>query len=200
VTSVLNRGGFIIGLHEPAHTCLQSYTIPAMDSYLESGRVSGTVDEWTNILYRPVDTDDLDFQTVFSPPAAAGANSTFMGFIVQAPNSTAGGVQLYEFEAFTNLETQGAKAIGKEPSHADPNGYAAVNAMTVFSRKMHAPHQEDSQQLSSAFVKGSEHYLDNHMSRQKPPRKEKKSSIWADILGVIPKVASVAAPLISAFF
>lgn len=191
VTAVLNRGGYVVGLHEPAHTCLQNFTIPAMDSYLESGRVSGTVDDWTNILYRPVDTDDVDFQTVIVNPGAAVANTNYMGFIVQSPTSAAAGAQLYEYEAFTNLEAQGARAVGKEPSHADPNGFAAVNAMTVFSRKLHSPHQEDSQQMSSAFVSGADHYLNTHMSQQsKQVRKKKKTSFWTDLLGVIPSVAA----------
>lgn len=191
ITAALTKGGFITGLHEPAHSSLVGQQIATMDLYEESsGRLNADSDKWTTLTYRPVDSDDLDWQSAF--PAIAGpgsSNNTYMAFIVQSPTVT--GSQLYQFEAFANFEIQGARAIGKVPSHADPQGYAAVNAMTVFSKKPHSPHQEDSKKLASAMVKGSEHYLNHHMSQPSPPHEKKKdsgSSIWSDLLGVVPSV------------
>lgn len=198
ITAALTKGGFITGLHEPAHSSLVGQQIATLDLYLESAaRLTAETDDWTVLTYRPVDSDDLDWQSAFPALAGAGSpNNTYMAFMVQSP--TIAGSQLYQFEAFANFEIQGARAIGKVPSHADPNGYAAVNATTVYGKKAHSPHQEDPRKLAVAMVKGSEHYLDHHMSHPKPAHEKKKdsgSSFWSDLLGIVPSVVGGIASL-----
>ena len=201
ISSTLNKGGFIVGLHEPAHVCLDGYDIPTMDLYLEAGdRLSANSKEFSVLTYRPVDSTDLDWVEAFPAvnPSPGQANMAYMGFIVQSPDSAGMNPQLYEYEAFVNFEVQGQRALGKIASHADPQGYAAVNAMTVFAKKLHSPHQDNPQHISSAFVEGSEHYLNNHMSHSKPaPPKKKKSggSFWSDLLDVAPSIIGGIASL-----
>jgi hypothetical protein len=199
ITSILNKGGFIIGLHEPAHSSLVGQQIATMDLYLEAGdHLVATSEEWSVLTYRPVDTNDLDWRSAFPVLGGPGSSdNTYMAFMVQSP--TIAGTQLYEFEAFANFEVQGARAIGKRPSHADPTGYAAVNSMTVFAKKLHSPHQENPVELSQHFVKASDWYMDHHMSDSRKSHEEKKksggSSIWSDILGIVPDVIGGIASL-----
>lgn len=200
VSSTLNKGGFIVGLHEPAHVCLDGFTIPIMDLYLEaSDHLPATSESWSVLTYRPVDTDDLDWIAAFpGNPAPGASNRAYMGFIVQSPDSSGANPQLYEFEAYTNFEVQGQKAIGKTPSHADPQGYAAVNAMTVFSSKLHSPHQEEPAEVSDALVKGVEHYLNSHMSFSAPSKQKeskKDTSIWSTLIGAAPSIIGGIASL-----
>jgi hypothetical protein len=195
ISPMVNRGGIIVGLHEPSHTCLEGFTIPTLDGYLEAGRMSDT-QEWTTLTYRPIETSDFNYRPILPPVPAAGAYDTYyMGFIVQAPSPAL--IQTYEFEVFTNLETQGRLAVGKTPSHADPVGNGAVNAMTAFSAKLHSPSQEDPGTVAEAFVKGVSHYVDHHMTHPSKDREKKKdSSVWSNVIGALPSVASTIFSLI----
>lgn len=196
VSPEIDRGGVVVGLHEPEHVCLHGMDIAFVDGYQESGRIAKSTDEWTVLTYRPVETDDLDWSGALAPGPGAGVfNSYFMGFIVQAPSLAR--VQIYEYEAYFNYEAQGQRAIGKAPSHADPTGYAAVNAMTVFARNLHSPHQEEPIKMADSFVKGVSHYVDHHMTRQSPPGQTKeKPSVWSSIIGALPSIASTVLSLL----
>jgi hypothetical protein len=194
ITSQLNRGGYIAGLHEPGHSSLDASTIASLEAYKETKRFSATVDkdsgEYTVLTYRPVETDDLDFITAFPVPPT---NSQFMAFMVQAPDTSGLNPQLYDFEFTVNLEMQGPRAIGKEPSHADPVGYAAVNAMTVFSPVLHSPHQKDPSQVAQGFVQAAASYMSGNMSKPKPPQPAGHTSWWHDLLEIAPGVIGAVA-------
>jgi len=162
-----------------------------MDAYAESERFSASTEKWTKLRYRAVDTDDRDFRTNIIAPAVGASNAMYMGFMVQAPDSTGANIQLYEYEATSNLEYQGAKVTGKEPSHADPTGFSAVNAISVFSRAMVAPSQTDDDDVGDALLEGTQDYIDRHQSHVSGAKSAKvhqklksKTNGWDAVLGI----------------
>jgi hypothetical protein len=165
VGTEFNRGGQIVGLHHPAHSNLLNFTIPVFDSYKESDRLPVTRD-WTTLLYRPVDTNDLNFDPGFDPVAS----QFFMGFIIQSPDPTGAIVSPYEFEFFCNPELQGNIVQNKMPSHVDVVGHGAVNAVSNMSETMHKPHQVPSSVMAQAAISASSHYISSHVSHPEKPQ------------------------------
>jgi len=157
----LNRGGEIVGLHHPSHSQLSGFTVPLMNTYKESARLP-PIREWSTLLYRPVDTGDLNFAIQLAPAAM----QFFMGFIVP---SGIPGASPYEYEVFSNLEMQGAQVQNKLPSHVDSVGHGAVNAITSMATAIHAPHQETSESIGSALVTAASQYLNMHVSKPSAP-------------------------------
>lgn len=196
----MTRGGEICGLHDPAHLSLEARTIATLSTFLESERFPNISDRWTTVLYRPVDTDDLDFVTAI-PVVTPSVNdpTMYMGFAIQAADTTGANPQTFIYEFFTHLEFQGASANNKIPSHVDPIGHGAVNAITNLAKNIHKPSQIPSGELAAAMVKGSGHYALNYMSAAKPVARVSRdsqkvgnsdggSSFWHEILGIATSV------------
>lgn len=188
----LNRGGQIVGLHHPAHQTLSGFNIATMDTFKESGRLP-VIRDWTTLLYRPVDTNDLNFVSTFNP----AVGQYFMGFCIQAADPSGANPQSFEYEFFSNYETQGAIVQNKKPSHVDPTGHGAVNAITNIASNLHKPHTTPSADVATAIVHAASNYLYHHTSKPStPPKKESSSFPWKEVLSIGGNVVSTILSLI----
>jgi len=200
--SELVRGGQVVGLHQPAHVALLNYNIANMDAFKESERLPVTRREWTTLLYRPVDTVDLNFKNTAPAalPITALTDEWYMGFCIQAADTSGANPQAFEFEFFVNVEIQGAVVLNKMPSHVDTAGHGAVNAITNMAPTLHKPHQKDSDDVASGLVSASAHYLHMHTSdpsiKPKQTVKDGDSSWWQKLLGLAPTIISTVASLL----
>lgn len=146
ITPNLTKGGQTVGLAEPSHASVDGLNVAGFDLYLESARHSAKdLGSWIQLVWRPVDTDDADFNFTF--PTATSVNGYNMGFQVVAP---AGNPQSYEFEGYAIIEVQGKNVVGKIPSIADTKGFEAINNTIVASRTLHIPHVRDERIVPAA--------------------------------------------------
>lgn len=189
LTSALTRGGQCIGLAEPSHGTISTMTVTGMDAYQESARHGAKdLSQWIELLWRPVDTDDMDFNSTFFNPNVP--NGVDMGFILVAP---AGAPQTYEFEAFGIYELQGQLVTGKSFSVADTKGYDAVANTLVISPKLHKPHVRD-QRIPEAAQKAANHvvkHMQTHGGQRYPPPKPADKSFVSSVLDMAPGIMSI---------
>jgi hypothetical protein len=185
----LVRGGQIVGMHHPSHFSLQGYNIGTLDAYLESSRLPVSR-EWTSVVFHPVDTDDLDWQTTF-PTFTPSVNdpSYYMGFLVQCPDTTGANPLLFEYEVHFNFELSGPTVLNKEVSHVDPVGHGAVNAAAMIMETVRKPHQVSTQSVASGLVTAASHYISAHTSNPAeapahPATTSTSGSFWSTILKV----------------
>lgn len=189
IGSELTRGGQIVGLHHPAHRTVWDFDIPSMDAFKESARLPVTR-EWTTLVWRPVDTDDLDFANTFSAVTPAESDTAYpMGFCIQAPDTTGAVPQSFEYEAYANFEFQGDILTNKKPSHVDPVGHGAVNAITSMALAIHGPTQTPSSHLGKAMLAAAHHYVGTHTSQANKGEEEEHSHAsstpwWQSLLGI----------------
>jgi hypothetical protein len=128
----LNQGGILVGLHEPDHNNLNGLSISNFDAQVESKRLPITRN-WATVLYKPTDTDELDFLGTFPGNASAsGDGAYYMGFVVES----AVPAQNFEFEFYGLYEIEGRNVRGKVASHADPIGHSAVVAVAATSPEL----------------------------------------------------------------
>lgn len=190
--SELNRGGRAVGLHDPAHQSLEGRGEAGILLFRESGQFEVTR-RWTNLLYRPVDGEDLDFSDGFTGGGPNTYDRFYMGFVIQAPDPAIP-MQFY-FEFWVHLETQGRIVVNKIPSHVDVVGHGAVNAITNMATNLHKPHQENSGDLAGALVSAASHYVAGNVSNPAAKPQPSKPSIWQSILGLAPTLISGIASL-----
>lgn len=117
----LNRGGFKVCLVDPTHQTLQGRNEASLNSELQAKRVAVTR-QWTSLVYRPVTTSEISFTGTISTNG-----SGYMGVMMVSPDPSI--AELFEWEAFTIVEYQGANARGQTHTDPDPIGYAAVSAV-----------------------------------------------------------------------
>lgn len=195
--SELIRGGRIVGLHHPNHNTINGGTQASLLAYKEAESLPIERDVWTTILYRPVEQSDYDFGSDF-PAIGATSQCFYMGFAIQAFDTTGANTQAFEYEFFVNFEFQGAVIVNKTPSHIDAAGHGAVNAITNMSPAIVKPSQIDSTHLMRAAVTAASQYLFTSTSKpsapplQPPAPKETGGSFWKDLLGF----ASAAVPAV----
>lgn len=187
----ISMGGNVVGLHDPAHLTLLNGNIPYLLSYIEGKQFPLTKEKWTSLLYRPVDTDDNDFvRGARSPASTAGYQGWFMGFLITSFDTSGGTPQSFEYEVVANIEMQGAIVTNKLPSHVDPVGHGAVNAVSAQSKALHSPHQEDGGVLQKAVVSAADHYASTnttgHQAHKPPPASH--VSLWDSVLKYAPSV------------
>ena len=183
----------MVGLHDPAHFTLLGRGIPNLLSYVEGRQYPITKKCWTTINYRPVDTDDLDFFRGTQPLSSdAAVQAWYMGFLIVSFDATGASTQSFEYEIVANIEMQGNVVLNKVPSHVDPVGHGAVNAISAQAKSLHSPHQEEGQHLQSAMVSASDHYAASMMtgSKQTNLPSAHHQSLWADVLQYAPAVIS----------
>jgi hypothetical protein len=196
ITPALTKGGQCIGLAEPSHSVITNMTTGDFDAYSESARHSAKdLGSWIQLVWRPVDSDDADFQFTFPTPAVGSINGFCMGFIIVPP---AGSPQTYEFEAYGLYEIQGKNVTSKRFSIADTSGFEATSNAVVQSTNLYRPHVRDPQMVSMATV-ASEHILNNEMSATHSPPAHltragsKVSSDKGDIKAAIGGISGIAA-------
>jgi hypothetical protein len=159
----LNRGGQVIGFHDPDHQSLVTRTVAALDGEDESKRfaVNRT---WKTVLYRPVDTDDLDFQEEFAyedPVSPQPADlSYFMGFIV---TGNAMNPSDFEYEVYADFEFIGLNVRSKTDSGFDPVGYGAVHAVSNLGKNLF-PTETPENHRQGAMVRDTAMYIAKHTS------------------------------------
>lgn len=121
--TTLNLGGTVHGLFHPEQESLTGITIPGLDLYKQTARMSVSRD-WQTINFCP-STQDGGY-TEAADNAALG-RPYFMGFIVNStPSNT------FDFEFYVNVEYAGRNIRGQTPGTNDPVAYfAAAEAMRV---------------------------------------------------------------------
>jgi len=137
ITSVLNRGGSLIGLETGTHAGLGGFT-PGAALYTPSvalledtcERMSSTSNEWQSVVWHPRSPADVftyngNYIVTLAPAGPYSATGSPLGFIM--PNSPS---QTYEWEAYVVFEAYGQVAHGLTPSLSDPNGMAVVQNIT----------------------------------------------------------------------
>jgi len=115
----VNRGGIMVGFHDPNHKPLQGSLFSDVNN--QEAKVATQVDDkmWTTVLWKPVDTDEMDFQTAF--PSSVGVSYPMGVVIVAEPTSN------FQFEAYFNYEISGRNVQGKSLSPVDITGFNAVH-------------------------------------------------------------------------
>lgn len=159
----LNKGGSVIALHEPDHDSLSGQTINNFDAQTESKRFTVSSDRWTTVLWRPVNTNEVNMR----PNASGGTQSFPMGFVV----SSAAPSQNFEFEAYAIIEYEGRIARGKTPSHVDPVGFASVYTVSTGDNKL-APDQKNDEQREYTLLQEAADYLMTKTSNAVPAAAE----------------------------
>jgi len=158
----LNRGGQLVCLQNPNHQPLTGFVTTNMDSFQQSVRLPIEDKKWTNVLFRPVDSEDLNFRKTFPDTVLClDADSYYMGIMIEAPSGGTGGQ--FEFEVYANHEFTGYSIRGQTPSHVDPNGFSAVHAVTNFTNHL-LPSNLPSAALAEQFVDAAAGYLADGIS------------------------------------
>jgi len=171
----LNRGGQVVGIHEPTHATLNGMNITNAQAIQGSVNFKPT-NQWITVLYRPVEDADMQFNSSLNPVNGTSPGSYFMAALIQAPN----GVQAdYEWEAYASYEYEGRNIRGKTVSHVDTTGHAAVLSTVLQSEHM-APSTVSDTQRSSSFLAQVEHYAGQALT-------------W-----LVHEGASIAAPVVKA--
>jgi len=195
----LNRGGILVGMHHPAHFSLHGYNISGLDAYSESSRLP-VIREWSSVVYHPVDTDDLDWQSTFPTFTPASTDSSYyMGFLIQAPDTSGATPMTFEWEAHWNYELSGPTVLNKEVSHVDPVGHGAVNAAAMITEPVRKAHNIPTKTVASGLVTAASHYIAGHVSNpSKPPEHPAHTSsnptFWSSLMGIgqalLPRILS----------
>jgi len=172
----LNLGGYLIGLHEPDHNNLNNQTIANLDAQLESRRLVPDR-EWATVLYKPIETLDLEFQDSFPGNASASADGAYyMGFAITS--AVAG--QPFEWEYYGVYEMEGRNLRRKTPSHKDPVGFSAVHTIASTSQELYPTKRKD-QEREHGFLSRALDYLGSGISH---------ASKWIEGVGTAGRVAS----------
>lgn len=197
--ALLTMGGQVAGLHHPAHTSLTGFSInnaasPLNNilSYKEAQQFSVTADRWTNVLYHAVEEDDTDYHITFPALTAGTGKAGYMGFAIQAPDTSGVTVQTFEWEAVAHVEILGAIVLNKTPSHVDFVGHGAVTTAANLSTGISQPNQIPSPDLARLLVSAAEHVVHYATSDPSlpppPPPQPAGGGIWTSILGIAEKV------------
>jgi hypothetical protein len=185
-SSKLTRGGQIIGLHDPNHNTLVGKNSAGLLAYQEAAFFDAAENKWTTLHYRAVDTDDVDFvpnNTVVTAP-----DQYYMGFIVQAADTSGSNPQTFEYEVYAVVEYQGYAVTGRSVSPVDPSGHGAVTAVAAKSASLARPHQLDVAIMAESLVHASSEYVKQVQSApyKEPPaqveRHTEKGTDWAKYL------------------
>lgn len=152
--SELNRGGYKIALLDPTHDSLNNATVATMRA--EPTSVEFAVKrEWTQVLYRPVYNDEMQFADAINTAAP------YMAFLVQSATATTS--LEYEYEFSVVYEFQGRTIKSMTPSHSDPTGFAAVNASSLTSPAL-IPNNTPDKQRENMSLQTAAHYVGQGIS------------------------------------
>jgi len=137
IGTTFNQGGETAAYQDQDHNSLAGRSFATVNGE-ETSKKFPVDRTWTSILYRPVDSGDLDFFTALplsSAPPVATDPSYYMGAVLQAPS---GGVAaVFEWEAWATFEAYGQNIRAMTPSHADAVGFQAVHTVSQLSALLH---------------------------------------------------------------
>lgn len=169
VGTELDRGGQLVGYHDPQHFSIMASpgvgrTVSSLDGEVESRRFP--VDRsWKTVLYRPVDDVDnqLDPGTRFMGPVLdVDADGVwYMTFYILAASAATS--LTYEWEAYATYEISGRNVRGKTVSHFDPPGFASVHAASVQTQLLLPSQLNDGERVTS-FLREAGSYLNTAIS------------------------------------
>lgn len=189
ISAVLQRGGYVTGMMHPAHATLSVLGSADINSWKESSFFPGDTTEWLTCLYRPVADADTDFKITVPVNTNANPNAYYMGFAIQAADTSGNNPQTYEFEAFVNIEYMGAIVVSKTPSHVDEVGFGAVAATTIMAQPLLKPHNLNSDDVGLAMVHATNHYIHTSTSGAHLSTPPPKTGWFHEFLGILPEVA-----------
>jgi hypothetical protein len=130
----LDAAGSMYGLNEPDGNSIGGMGVSELASYEESGAL--TVDtrrKWAELLWTPRDENSYQFLTASNPSSQPKIQ---MGFIVDGlPAGTT-----FNYEITAHVEYIGP-VTGKIPSHVDPLGQAAIDAIAVTPKYLNAAYE-----------------------------------------------------------
>jgi hypothetical protein len=206
IDTELNRGGQIVALMDPSHGSLGGRDIPAFDAQETSRRFPVSRD-WLRVLYRPVDSADLDFQEdIPTADLSDGAHQFYMGFVIQAPASAA---VTYEWEFHTTFEAFGKNIRAMTPSHVDSLGFGAVHAVSNLGVNLY-PTNQPAPATAQAMVADTAKYLSSqtsHVTSVSPSQSQQvtstgrsKTQTVGDVLHTVGDAAYLGATLLDWFF
>lgn len=186
-TSLQFRGGSVVGLAEPSHADLNGFTLNDFNSYSEAANFS-KAEDWVELLWRPVDTDDYDFYYTIT-------NGYTMGFYITAPNSAS--QQTYDWEIFGLYEYQGKNVTGKTHSVADDVGSNAVANTMVAAAKLHQPHMRD-ERIAETTHQAANHMLKHKMTPHHPANNNssESSGLFSSVLNLAPSAFNLLGALL----
>lgn len=150
-----NRGGSKTGLSDPTHDTLIGRTVVNFNAEETSKRFAVNRN-WTQVLYRPVITNELEYAPQIYSTACPN-----MGFIIQGASNTT--PLEYEFEVYAIGEYQGRDARGQTSSHYDPTGFAAVNTVSNTSLALR-PNDHPDKTRENMMMQQTNHYIANGIS------------------------------------
>jgi hypothetical protein len=203
----LDRGGQLIGLQDQDHQSMYLRTLASIDGE-ETSRRFPVNRKWKRVLYRPLDSHDLDFQSaVYTYTAAPTDVNFYMAFICQAPDPAVSLV--FEWEYFSNYEIIGRNVRGLTDSHVDPVGAAAAQAVVAVGTNLY-PTELDSGELEGKMVHDMANYVHTktttfhqvptaHYAGKVQPsssKKKKKKSDDGDFWDDMADVFRVGAPIV----
>lgn len=139
ITALLDRGGKVIGLTQPAHETLDGYDEAKLLAVAESGYFSGSDEGWVTIVAKPGDIGDFGFSKATASDGAGVAVSNYMALMAVAPASKP---QTYAFEAYVVVEYTGAPATAKTPGESSPEGVARLLSHLSGTEVANKPTQE----------------------------------------------------------
>jgi len=109
--------------------------------------------KWCNLVWKPVDEEDLQLQGVFPN---LQSTSFPMGFMFTSPVADA-----FEFECYDVLELVGKNMRGKTLSQSDPSGFNAVHSATQTAHQ--SVHQNDNPNAATGSIIKAAH---SHLAQQ----------------------------------
>lgn len=160
-STALNVEGNCTGLLEPNHSTLDQLDQPALLAYDEAETLNARkmLEEYHQVIYRPVKPNDLDFlNTVTNINAAQDGGC--MAFLFTNKNANP---QTYYFEAYVVFEALGPPVRNKTMSSADQVGHDAAHTVVAASRVMSRVHAV-SADLGATAVRAANGIIANHMS------------------------------------
>jgi hypothetical protein len=165
----LNRSGQVVGLLDPNHTTLQGRTLSDLDGEETSKRFPVNRD-WITVLYRPVDSDDFNFDNAIPTyvPGSGTDKNYFMGFAIQSPIGVS---TPFEFECHATFEAFGKNIRAMTPSHVDSTGFAAVHAVSQLGVNLR-PTTLPLNTIEKMMVQDSETYVAHGQSTSHFARKK----------------------------
>jgi len=151
----LERGGFKIGIVDPTHDSLTGRTAASLLEEKQAKRFK-VQREWSTALWRPVLSEELEFEGSGGMPA--GTNPS-MGFLFVSPNGTN---IMFEWEVVAFFEAQGVNARGQTHTMPDPIGFGAVQAGM---NHMDGVTNKSTKQTHESMMSKVIHYLEEGVSR-----------------------------------
>jgi hypothetical protein len=161
IDTELNRGGQAVLFHDPNHMPLYGQSLANLDAEEMSKRFPLTR-EWLRVVYRPVSSTDLNFQTALPAytPAATDLDQFYMGAIIQAAATTN---VAFEYEVYVTFEVFGQNIRAMTPSHVDLAGLGAVHAVSNLGKNLY-PTSEPGLSVEKKMVADTAKYLAHQSS------------------------------------